>query len=737
MVLFLALLLVIPLVFQSVTAETAGTAGTETTNSPVVHSRIKSTLTIDGNEFRDLNNNGELDLYEDWRQPVDERVDDLISKMTLEEKAGLMFISSHYSANRASCSEFNEEYDLLCESDVWSETNRWAEPGDPNYEFDTPVLDASGTSKGILDRNLRHFILRENPPADELAVWLNQIQEVAESSRLGIPAVITSNPRNHINDNLAFGFSESSGVFSAWPGELGLAASRDTEMVREFAEIAANEWRAAGIQKGYMYMADIITDPLWGRTSGTFGEHPELAADMIYNVVKGFQGEELGPNSVSLTTKHFPGGGARDDGKDPHYLDGNFNPYPTEGSLEKYHIPPFQAAIDAGTTSIMPYYAYPSNEFSADQGVPWYSETEQFEEVGFAYNRALITDYLRGELGFDGYINTDTGITTAMPWGVEDLTKEERIAYAMEAGVDIFSGEPDPTYLINAVNDGLVEEERIDQSIDYLLTEMMQLGLFENPYADPENALEVVNNPETQKKADEAHRKSVVLLRNDDNLLPLKDNKIDDVKLYVEVFAAGNSTDITNGLKDTIKEYDSSITITDNVEEATHAFVWVRPRTSTGDPAITIGPETGITEVDRINEIQETVPTILSINMTSPWIIEAIEPNAAAVISTFNVKPEAIVDVIRGNYNPTGKMPFTIPANMEAVENGAGDVPGYDEDPSYVYVNKHGDAYGYDFGLSYNNGKAKGKPDHAGEQGAPNHAGDPEKPGHAGNPNKK
>ncbi|RDW21398.1 beta-glucosidase [Oceanobacillus arenosus] len=707
--LLLVFILAIPFALQPVFA-----ADKKVKNPPAVESRIHDILEINGNKYRDLNGNGELDSYEDWRLPVEERVDDLISKMTLEEKAGLMFISSHYSADRASCTEYNEQYDKLCESDVWSKTNNWAQPGDPNYEFDEPVLDASGTSEGILDRNLRHFILRENPPADELAGWLNQIQEVAESSRLGIPAVITSNPRNHINDNLAFGFSESSGVFSAWPGELGLAASRDTKMVKEFAENAAKEWRATGIHKGYMYMADVITDPLWGRTSGTFGEHPDLAADMIYAVVKGYQGDNLSKNSVSLTTKHFPGGGARDDGKDPHYLNGNFNPYPTEGSLEKYHIPPFLAAIEAGTASIMPYYAYPSNEFSVDQGLPWYSETEQFEEVGFAYNRALITDYLRGELGFKGYINTDTGITTSMPWGVEDLTREERIAYGINAGVDIFSGEADPTYLINAVNNGLVEEASVNVSINRLLTEMMQLGLFEDPYVDPKKASKVVNDKKTQKKVDQAHRQSVVLLRNDDNLLPLENKEIKDVKLYVEVFAANNSENITNGLKKTIREYDKSIKITDNIDEATHAFVWVRPSTSTASPKIKVGPETGIHDIDRINAIQDAVPTILAINMTSPWLIEDIEPNAAAVLSTFNVKPEAVVDVIRGKYNPTGKMPFTIPANMEAVENEAGDVPGYDEDPSYVYVNKHGDAYGYDFGLSYEKGKGKpGKPKQA------------------------
>ncbi|MGE8080229.1 S-layer homology domain-containing protein [Peribacillus loiseleuriae] len=686
-----ASLLTVSLAFPYAGIDRASAANNDGNKAvPKLETRIKQKLMINGKEYKDLNGNGKLDKYENWQLPVEERVKDLVSQMTLEEKAGMMLISSHYM------NEKPEGDNLLSEADQWSETNRWAQPGDSNYKFDKPVLDASGTTKGILERNLRYFIIRQNPSADVLATWLNQIQEVAEGSRLGIPAVITSNPRNHINTNKTFGISETVGEFSVWPGELGLAAMRDTDLVKEFAQIAAQEWTASGIRKGYMYMADVITDPLWTRTEGTFGEHPQLAADMITAVVKGFQGDELGPNSVALTTKHFPGGGAREDGKDPHYLFGQYNPYPTEGSLLKYHIPAFEAAIKAGTTSIMPYYAYPSNEHSAPQ------LDGGFEEVGFAYNKAIIQGLLRDKLGFKGYINTDTGITTSMPWGVEDLTKEQRYAKALEAGVNIFSGEADPTYLINAVNDKLVKEERLDVSVTFLLTEMMQLGLFEVPYVDPENALKVATNPKSQEKADEAHRKSIVLLRNDENLLPLNDKKIKDVKLYIEVFSKGNDEKNTKGLIETIQNYDKSITITNKLEEATHAFVWVRPSTpEASNPKLNIGAENGIEDVNRINEIQDTVPTILALNMTNPWLIDNVEGKAAAVISTFGVKAEAIVDVIRGEFSPTGKLPFTIPANQKAVDNNKGDVPGYDEDPSYVYRNKDGVAYAYDFGLSY------------------------------------
>lgn len=511
---------------------------------------------------------------------------------------------------------------------------------------------------------------------------------------------MTSNPRNHAG-NLAFGFSEASGQFSVWPGELGLAATRDAELVKEFGQIAAKEWTSTGIRKGYMYMADVVTDPLWNRINGTFGEHPNLASGMIYAVIKGFQGEELGTDSVSLTTKHFPGGGARQDGHDPHYEWGKFNPYPTEGSLYKYHLPSFKAAIEAGTTSIMPYYAYPSNEYS----VPQLKNGEEFEEVGFAYNKRLITDLLRKELKFQGYINSDTSIIYAMPWGVENLTKPERYAKAINAGTDIVSGEADPTDLIKAVKDGLIKEKRIDEAVSRLLTEMMELGLFENPYVNPDQAQTIADDPASQAKADEAHRKSIVLLRNDQDTLPLKDEKVEDIKLYVEVFSSGTSGSTrTADLKKSIIQYDPAIQVVDNLEDATHALVYAIPSTVADRPdiplSVALGAETGI-NVERIKEIEAKVPTILTVNMTSPWLIGEIEENAAATLAVFGVKAEALVDVIRGKFAPTGKLPFTIPANQEAVDNNNGDVPGYDEDPTYVYRDKDGNAYGFDFGLTY------------------------------------
>ena len=179
------------------------------------------------------------------------------------------------------------------------------------------------------------------------------------------------------------------------------------------------------------------------------------------------------------------------------------------------------------------------------------------------------------------------------------------------------------------------------------------------------------------------------------------------------MFPGGTDGASTKGLIETIKKHDPSITITNKLEDATHAYIYVKPVQSNWDnnPRITVGPETGITNVDRIVTIQKTVPTITSVNMTNPWVLDKIEPNAAALIGTFGTKAEAIIDVIRGEYNPTGKLPFALPASMAAVDNEVGDVPSFakEEDPFYSYKNKSGDVYKYGFGLSYKPGKAKGK----------------------------
>jgi beta-glucosidase len=643
---------------------------------PVLGHRSVEILKVDRLEFKDLNKNHQLDKYEDWRLPVDERINDLISKMTIEEKVGFMVISTTRMAGDQSfqagaaktviTSGFNEE-------DLIQTTNMFTRKPLP-----TPNMTAVGTTKGVLTYNLRHFILRANTDARTIAEWSNNLQALSESSRLGVPSIVASNPRNHVTIDNSIGLSVGTTTFSKWPGELGLAAMRDFKLVREFAEIAAQEWSAVGLRKGYMYMADLATEPRWQRVEGTFGEDAELAANMIKQVVLGFQGEKLGPHSVALTTKHFPGGGPQVDGQDSHFDWGKNQHYP--GGMFAYHLIPFKAAIEAGTSAIMPYYSRPTGP--------------QFEEVGYSYNKAIIADTLRSKLGFKGIINSDTGPIDMMPWGVETLTISERYQKAINAGVDIFSGNADPTVLLETVKKGMVSEKRIDESIARLLREKFLLGLFENPYVDPDAAAKIVGNAEFQKEADLAMRKSIVLLRNDARLLPLAKG----TKVYFETcYDNGRTQTPVTVFKPETNLWNLEFVSTK--DEADVVLMWLIPNggglfSSAGTP-IELGLSKNRIDVAHVNEIKNSKPTVVVINYTNPWVIDEIDNgNLKTVLATFGTTQDALLDVLSGKFNPSGKMPFTTPVSMKAVLENKADVPGYLEPAGYALF-KFGDGLSY------------------------------------------
>jgi beta-glucosidase len=702
-VLSLSVALLVIVAFRLASAYAASTA----LEQPSVDTRVGTLLKVGGNlSFKDLNRNGVLDPYEDWRLPVGKRVADLLSRMTLEEKAGLMQITS---------------------------------------------FNANSLSDYINQRHIRYLILRDNLGAGELAERANASQEMAERSRLGIPIVFTSNPRNHIRDNLVYEEAEATGVFSSWPGTLGLAATNDVKLVRAFAEIARAEWRASGIQKLYGYQVDVATEPRWYRIQTTFGESPKLNAAIARELVLGFQGSALGPTSVAQTIKHFPGDGAVDKGLDPHSDWGQWAVYPTPGSFFTYQLEPFQAAVEAGTSSIMSYYNNPSNEKSAAQFPRewWQSDRQQFEGVAAAYNTAILTRLLRGRMGFKGYVNTDSGVLANNAFGVEALTTPQRFAKAVKAGVSLFSDNNNPQGLLDAVHQGLLGEADLDSSVTLLLTEIFQLGLFENPYTDPDNARRIANAPASAARADEAHKKSIVLLRNDTKLLPITGAR----KIFVEVMtgqgggtgrgggagqraggrqgAAGipelpnaeggngrggrgesgaNAISATGALKALLAK-DRSVQVVDSLEQADVALLWLRPsvyqRPEHDYADIALSPRTGI-DVAKVKQIEAAKPTVLVINFINPWVINEVEPGAVALLATFDVKAEALLDVVRGRFKPTGKLPITIPADQAAVDRNAPDVPGYAETFDYAYTNRVKDRYVFGFGLSY--GTATRKP---------------------------
>ena len=485
-------------------------------------------------------------------------------------------------------------------------------------------------------------------------------------------------------------------------------------------------------------MADVVTDPRWQRTYGTFGEDPEFIADVIGRIIKEFQGETIGNRSIAMTIKHFPGGGARENGFDPHYEEGKWNLYPTPGSLEKYHLPPFRAAAKHGASSIMPYYSIPSIKKSVVQ--QFEGEDIPFEEVGFAFNHYFLNHILRGELGFKGYINSDSGIINNMSWGMEKHSEAERFAKAINAGTDIIADTNDIENLKLAVSKGWISEKRINEANVRLLTEMFALGLFDDrTYNEPQKATEVVSTKEHWEAAYEAHKKSVTVLKNSNQTLPLTKDKLEGRSVYIEVFhkEAERAAAYTEKARDEAKEL-GLFTLTNNYEEADVAVLFLHPKSGSyfnatlglleleicEDKVVsgldgTLYQETTLSGMKHLKEVTDSIHSrggkvVMSVNIILPWILGNIEPMADALIAGYDTFFNAQLEVIAGNHKPTGVLPLTLPANEEVIavyQNGESvsrnDVPGYDKDKympngmSYIYKDSDGNEYKLGHGLNY------------------------------------
>lgn len=551
---------------------------------PVIGDCTKGVIEKDGLYFKDIDGSGELKPFDDWRLSPSERAKALAEALSPEEKFGQLFVSSWKMGIEQEDKDFVDETGLLDEKPVTEGSI---------FSFTA----TEGTTVTIKDWWVRHFILRSNPKPDELADWINQMNAVAEECEHFVPVDVLSNSRNE-NGEVVFGMNDASGVFAAWPGTLGIAAAikgDSIDLIDDFADCIRREWDAVGMKKGYMYMADVVSDPRWQRTYGTFGEDPELIREIFAHIVPIIQGSKDGvtPDGVALTVKHFPGGGARENGFDPHYAMGQWNVYQTEGSLQKYHIPAFQTAVDNHVSSIMPYYAKPAEAKSQPQtdknGNPM-----EMKPFGFAYNKPFIHELLRNQMGFQGYINSDSGIVHNMGWGVEMLDKAERVAFAVNTGVDIISGSYDVAaakeayeranndyYETHPIPEGFTKEqlvltdEALNRAVSRTLTERFALGMFENPYRDPQKAVEVVSNQQDWENAMDVHRKSVVLLKND-GTLPLTSDKLSNKAVYVECFNknAEQAETSTSALR---KQLGEKLNLTEDLSKADYAILLLSP----------------------------------------------------------------------------------------------------------------------------------------------------------------
>jgi len=610
-----------------------------------VRQKSKLIQTENGLSFRDLNKNGRLDIYEDPRQPTAARVADLLSQMTLAEKAGMLFIDG---------------VRVNPDGSIEEKAGEQAFTG-----FGSSVKDK------ITDLQMNHFNVWQIPSALPLAIWYNNVQQLAEQSRLGIPVTLASDPRHHLGKNVVSMAVED---FSQWCETTGFGALDDPDLVRQFAQIAREEYLAVGIRVALHPQIDLATEPRWPRISGTFGEDAEISARLVKAYIEGFQGTELGPHSVACMTKHFPGGGPQNKGLDPHFEFQQGQIYP--GDHFDYHLIPFAAAIEAGTASIMPYYGVPMGQTD--------------EDVAMSYNKTIITTLLREQFGFDGVVCTDWGLITdlhmgdvvwpARAWGVEHLSEAERVLKVLQAGVDQFGGESCPNLVLELVESGQLAEARIDQSVRRLLEQKFELGLFDDPFVDEARVPEVFGNPKSAAAGLASQSRAMTLLKNGGNVLPLPGQP----KIFVQNMDSDVAANYAQ-VVDSPAEADVAILRLDTP--------WIPVETKNefarsfhhGDLDFKAEAKA------EILALLELVPTIVVIYLDRPAVIPEISAAAQALLADFGASDTAVLDVIFGRARPEGKLPFELPSSMEAVRNQKEDVPYDSQNPLYAFG----------FGLTY------------------------------------
>lgn len=582
--------------------------------------------------FRDLNKNQQLDIYEDARVSIELRVNDVLSKMTIEEKVGLMF-HPPFTVN----------------------------PGIGMRIYEILIRGNQFTESHIIKKNINHFNLYGNPDPVKLAKRINQLQNYAARSRLGIPLTISSDPIHEVERGGGIASFSVQG-FSKWPSQLGLAATRDVELVKKFADIARQEYLAVGIRTALHPMADLATDPRWARNFGTFGSDSKLSTSLTLAYMDGFQGENINSQSVLTMVKHFPGGGPQENGLDAHLMSGENQVYP--GKMFDYHLEPFIEAINNNLKVIMPYYG-----IAVDQSN---------ENIAIGFNRYLLNDLLREKLNYDGVICSDWGIITGRHWGVTNLTIPERYIKAINAGVDQFGGEMHPEIVVQLVKENKIDESRIDRSARRILKNKFELGLFDDPFVDIESVDKLINTEITRKLALDAQRKSVVMLKNS-NLLPLTE----ETKIYV----------------DGMEFKDSDINKVNTIEEADVILMYLHTVFNGNQEPGTdrlfdrflsnLFPNTDLRfnnqVIKRASEYSQVKPLILVVDLNRPAILSELNDLSDALIGTFGVNDEVIHEIINGKTNPSGKLPFELPSSMSEVEEQLEDVPDDTANPLYKY----------------------------------------------------
>lgn len=702
-------------------------------------------LSKDGFYFKDMERTGELVPYEDWRLTNWERAEDLASRLSIEEIAGLMLYSPHQAVPPKADGPFQGTFD----------GKLFAESGKKPYEL-------SDQQKMFMEKeHIRHILLTTVDSAEVSARWSNELQKFAEKLPHGIPVNVSSDPRNGLKNSGAE-FKSSGNDISKWPEGLGFAACFDPEVVSQFAKDASREYRALGITTALGPQIDLCTEPRWMRFVDTLGEDSEMVKKLTKAYCDGMQTTEeetngWGKNSVNTMVKHWPGGGTGEGGRDAHYAFGQYAVYPAKKFEE--HLKPFTEAafnLDGPTeyaSAVMPYYT-----------VSWGIDTKNGKNVGNSYSEYIIKDLLREKYDYQGVVCTDWGITQdpdpqidsfgSRCYGMQNVSEDERCLAAIMNGVDQFGGNCEAAPIIGAYQQGCKHfgeefmRKRMELSAARLLKNIFQCGMFEDPYLIPEESAKIVGCSQFCNHGYEAQKKSVVLLKNSNNCLPLKKG----IRIYVpnrtvkksmsffrQTIPAHTENPLQN---DTLEKYAIPV---DDPKDADAALVFVespacnpyseedvknggngylpvtlqyRPYTANEARKVSIAggdfredftnrsyygkTNTAYNEADLDNILDccnamNDKPVIVCVTLNNPMVMSEFEQQVDGIIVEFGVSKEAILDVIFGEFNPTGRLPIQIPKNMETVELHNEDC-GFDME---AYVDSDGNAYDYGYGLHY------------------------------------
>ena len=684
-----------------------------------------SILYQDDYAFKDLNQNGKLDTYEDWRETPSKRAQDLAQQISIEQIAGLMLYSPHMVVNDSV----------------------------PNEKI----------TACLLQDQMRHILVTKVKNAYTAALWHNNLQAIAEAQPFGIPTNNSSDPRNYTEADGEFN-AGSGGDISQWPREIGLAATFDMDIIHRHAHIASIEYRALGITTTLSPQIDLSTDPRWRRFYGTFSEDADLCTDIARVYTDAFQTTPGSPTgwgnqSVNCMAKHWPGGGTGEGGRDAHYCFGQYGVYP--GNNFEEHLLPFtQGALqlDGPTSSaaaIMPYYTIS------------YGIDPSGENVANGYSRYIITDLLREKYGFDGVVCTDWTITAdnpsvetmnGKPWGVEHLSVEERHFQAIYAGCDQFGGNDDKQPILAAYQIWCQRfgkesaEQRFRESAQRLLLNFFRVGVFENPYVDPNYTSQVVGCKEFVEEGYDAQLKSIVMLKNHQQVMPIKKG----AKVYFPKRYYPASIGFFSRHQPNIAHYDWQIDtalikqyyqLTDNPDEADFALLYIfspegnwgysekdvqqggtgyvpislqyEDYTATSARAQSIAggdikesftnrtylgkSDSSYNRYDMLQVIQTKQmmgykPVIVLVQPARPFIPAEIEPYSDGLLLGFGVKDQAYLDILCGDAEPYGLLPMQLPKDMHTVETQLEDVA-HDME---CYTDADGHTYDFAFGMNWN-----------------------------------